>query len=222
MASTHTREIMKEMERVRNQQKKKSVKVEPTIEERNTRILNLLDQGIKVKDVAARMSVTPATVYQLKSLAKKDVPVIVEEKKPIKPLREKEIAITPVPIEKVLKQATDSFLVEEFSISLPNESDSLKSTILDLNKQLDRFREGERNIRSEMITQKLTFEKQLAIVKEEKEKAYADYSLEVENNKRLRKQVEDLLMIDGLNVGLMQQNLMFRERFGMLQEGERL
>lgn len=140
----------------------------------------------------------------------------------VKLLREKDISIKPVPIEITLKQVTGDVVVDETVNTSSNESNSLKSTILDLNKQLDRFREGERNIRSEMITQKLNFEKQSAADRRELEKSYADYSLEVENNKRLRKQVEDLLMIDGLNVGLMQQNLMFRERFGMLQEGERL
>jgi len=56
-----------------------------------------------------------------------------------------------------------------------------------------------------MLTQQLQFEKQLAAEKEETKKAYADYSAEVEDNKRLRKQVEDSLMSDSLNVGLMQQ-----------------
>ena len=45
------------------------------------------------------------------------------------------------------------------------------------------------------------------------------HSSEVENSERLRQQVQDLLMVDGLNEGLMQQNLMFRKRFGMMQEG---
>ena len=51
-----------------------------------------------------------------------------------------------------------------------------------------------------MLTQQLQFEKQLAAEKEETKKAYADYSAEVEDNKRLRKQVENLLMSDSLNV----------------------
>ncbi|WP_427138647.1 hypothetical protein [Psychrobacillus psychrodurans] len=42
----------------------------------------------------------------------------------------------------------------------------------------------------------MNYEKHLAAEKEETKKAYADYSDEVEDNKRLRKQVEDLLMTD--------------------------
>lgn len=71
----------------------------------------------------------------------------------------------------------------------------------------------------ELIEQKHKYEKLIAVEREEKEKAYADYSSEVENSERLRQQVQDLLMVDGLNEGLMQQNLMFRKRFGMMQEG---
>lgn len=137
-------------------------------------------------------------------------------------LREKDITIKLVPIEIMLKQVTGDVVEDKTVNTSWTENDSLKAQIKDLNKQLDRFRDGERNIRSEMITQKLNFEKQSAADRRELEKAYADYSLEVENNKRLLKQVEDLLMIDGLNVGLMQQNLMFRDRFGKMQEGVRL
>lgn len=138
------------------------------------------------------------------------------------PLREKDITLTTILIDKGAKSSPSEVVEDSVSICSSNENNSLKSTILDLNQQLDRFRDVERNVRSEMITQQLKFEKQIAAEKEETKKAYGDYSAEVEDNKRLRKQVEDLLMTDSLNVGLMQQNLMFRERFEMMQDSERL
>lgn len=137
-------------------------------------------------------------------------------------LEEKDIAFTSILVDKGSKSSPVEVVEDKVSICSSNENDSLKSTILDLNRQLDRFRDAERNIRSEILTQQLKFEKQLVAEKEETKKAYADYFAEIEDNKRLRKQVEDLLITDSLNVGLMKQNLMFRERFEMMQEGERL
>lgn len=204
----HAEEVLKLMKE-KKQQQSKSVKVEMTTEQRNAKILQMLNEGIKVKEVAKRLDISAGLVYQVKSQVKQ-----VE----VKPLREKDI-ILPA---KEPKSSIVEVLEDKPTIDTLNVNDSLKTHNLDLQKQLNSFRENEKQLRLELIEQKHAYEKLIAAERAEKEKAYADYSSEVENTKRLRQQIEDLLMVDGLNEGLMQQNLMFRKRFGMMQEGTRL
>lgn len=215
----HAEEVMKLL-RDKKQQQSKSVKVEMTTEQRNAKILQMLNEGIKVKEVAKRLDISAGLVYQVKSQMNKSV-----EQVEVKPLREKDIVLPA----KEPKPAIVEVLEDKPTLGTLNVNDSLKNHNLDLQKQLDRFREREKELRLELIEQKHSYEKvlehyekSLADERAEKEKAYADYSSEVENSNRLRQQVQDLLMVDGLNEGLMQQNLMFRKRFGMLQEGVQL
>ncbi|MEK3995495.1 hypothetical protein MKY29_12140 [Psychrobacillus sp. FSL K6-2365] len=201
-------------------------------EERNELIVSYRNEGMKLKSIAEKLNIPYHIVNNIVQKSKKKVvkkPLKTPKVKSIKPLREKDIDIKPVVVEKVPKQAIVKPVEEEMVNTSQTGDNGFKTQILDLNKQLDRFRENEKNMQLKLIDQKQSYEKvikhfeeSLAAERDEKEKAYADYLAEVENNKRFRKQVEDLLMVDGLNVGLMQQNLMFRERFGMLQEGERL
>lgn len=224
MRSQHLDGVLAEIAKVKAEKAKTSVKVEPTIEERNARIMNLLEQGVKAKDVADRMNVTPATVYQLKSLAKKDKPVesIKQSVEGVKPLREKDIVVKPVVVEKAPKQSIVEPVEDKTVNTSSEESNYLKTQINDLTRQLDKYREMEKELHLQLIEQKMQHEKSLLAERTEKEKAYQDYVDAMQENQRYRKQVEDLLMVDGLNIGLMQQNLMFRERFGKMQEGERL
>ncbi|MEK3975543.1 helix-turn-helix domain-containing protein [Psychrobacillus sp. FSL K6-1267] len=208
----HAEEVLKLMKK-NKAQKSKSVKVEMTTEQRNAKVLQMLEEGIKVKEVAKRLNITPGLVYQIKSQMNKSV-----EQVEVKSLREKDINLT----HKELKSAIVDVVEDKPTIDIPIVNDSLKKQNLDLQKQLDRFREIEKNMQLELIEQKHKYEKLLAAERVEKEKAYADYSSEVENSNRFRQQVQDLLMVDGLNEGLMQQNLMFRKRFGMMQEGVQL
>lgn len=201
------------------------VQADITKEERNELIVSYRNEGMTLKSIAEKLNIPYHIVNNIVQKSKKKKgkkPLVAPKVKSVKPLREKDIDIKPVVVEKSPKQVGVKSVEDETSNTSPTENDSFKTQILDLKIQLNRFRETEKEIRLEFINYKLDCERKLAAEKEEKEKAYADYLAEVENNKRFRKQVEDLLMVDGLNVGLMQQNLMFRERFGMLQEGERL
>lgn len=194
---------------------------ELTKEERNDLIISYRKKGLALKEICGKLDLPYHIVNNVLQRNKVKAPVKVKSK-PVKPLREKDITITSILAEKAPKQATGDVVEDKTVNTSWTENDSLKVQILDLNKQLTRFRETEKEIRLEFINFKLDSERKLAAEKAETQKAYADYSLEVENTKRHRKQVEDLLMTDSLNVGLMQQNLMFRDRFGKLQEGERL
>lgn len=189
--------------------------------ERLKLVMELAAKGMNNAEIAEKTGLSTGTVSTYKYQSKKKVVGETQAKEtPVKLLREKDIPDKDVIIEP--KSSIVEVLEDEPIIDVSNVNNSLKTQNLDLQKQLDRFREIEKNMHLELIEQKHAYEKQLANERAEKEKAYADYTSEVENSNRLRQQVEDLLMVDGLNVGLMQQNLMFRKRFGMMQEGAQL
>lgn len=192
--------------------------------ERMKRVMELVEKGLGNQAIAEKTGLSAGTVATYKNQAKKKAvgessPSTVKE---VKPLREKDVRVAPISEVKKPKSPIQAPVEDKPNIDTLNVNDSLKKRNLDLQKQLDRFREIEKNMQLELIEQKHAFEKLIANERAEKEKAYADYTSEVENSKRLRQQVQDLLMVDGLNEGLMQQNLMFRKRFGMLQEGAQL
>ena len=191
--------------------------------ERLKLVMELAAKGMNNAEIAEKTGLSTGTVSTYKYQSKKKVVGETQAKEtPVKPLREKDIRLVPSSDIKKPKNTISALVEEKTTIDIPNVNNSLKTQNLDLLKQLDRFREIEKDMRLELIEQKHAYEKQLATERAEKEKAYADYTSEVENSKRLRQQVQDLLMVDGLNEGLMQQNLMFRKRFGMMQEGAQL
>lgn len=119
-------------------------------EERNELIVSYRKQGLPLKEIAEKLNLPYHIVNNIIQRNKVKPPAKVKTK-PIKPLREKEINITPKSLKKELKEFVAKPMEDEAVKTSPDENNSLKTQILDLNKQLDRYRELEKNMHLQSI-----------------------------------------------------------------------